>query len=115
MQCDKCKCLIESGDEMQYREMILCKNCYIDAMSPSRTCDPWAVYTAKSCSDAGTNLNEVQSKILKILKDTGGVKAEALAEMLHIGSSKLQREIAALRHMEKLKAAMKDGEKVICL
>jgi len=115
MECNKCKCVIEDGDEMQYREMILCEDCYMDAMSPTRTCDPWAVYTAKSCSDSGINLSEIQSKILQILKDTGGIKAEILAEKLNLDQSELQREVATLRHMEKLKAAMKDGEKILCL
>ena len=26
----------------------LCDDCYMDALSPTKTCDPWAVYTAKS-------------------------------------------------------------------
>ena len=50
-----------------------------------------------------------------VLKETGGVKPEDLAKMLHMDFKTLEREIAALRHMEKVKAKMRNSTKVICL
>jgi hypothetical protein len=115
MKCDRCGSLIKKGEEMEYHGQILCEDCYMDALSPARACDPWAVYTAKSLSGEKAMLNEIQVKILKVLEETGGVKADILAEILHIELSDLEREIATLRHMEKVRAKMKDGKKVICL
>jgi len=115
MKCDRCGSLIQKGEEMKYHEQILCEDCYMDVLSPARACDPWAVYTAKSLSGKEAMFNEIQARILKILEDTGGTEPDVLTELLHIKSSDLEREIAALRHMEKVRARMKDGKKVICL
>jgi hypothetical protein len=38
-----------------------------------------------------------------------------LAQRLKIKLSDLEREIAALRHMEKVRGALKNGKKIICL
>jgi hypothetical protein len=115
MKCEKCGTLIKKGEEIEYHGQILCEDCYMDALSPARTCDPWAVYTAKSLSGKEPMFNEIQGKILKILEETGGVEPGRLAEMLHVKLSDLEREIAALRHMEKVRAQMKDGTKIVCL
>ncbi len=115
MNCDKCKSHIESGDEREYAGQTLCEDCYMDVLSPVKTCDPWAVYAAKSMSGDGSQLTELQENILVILKETNGIELEALAKKLGLNLSELQREIATLRHMEKLKAAMEGDRKVFRL
>ena len=115
MKCDRCGCLIEKDQEMAYMGQLLCEDCYMDALSPAKTCDPWAVYIAKSFSDKQSALTKLQEEILKILGETHGVEPEVLAEKLNLKLSDLEREIATLRHMEKIRAAMQDGKKVICL
>jgi hypothetical protein len=52
---------------------------------------------------------------LKILEETGGIEPNRLAEMLQIKMAELEREFAALRHMEKARGKMQDGRKIICL
>ena len=115
MNCDKCGTLIKENEQMEYHGQVLCEDCYMDVLSPARTCDPWAVYTAKSLVNKDSAISETQGRILKILRETGGVEPHVLAEMLQIKLSALEREIAALRHMEKLRAQMRDGRKEICL
>ncbi len=115
MKCERCGNQISDNEKYEYHGQQLCEDCYMDALSPAKTCDPWAVYTAKSVSDQEICLNETQEKILKILDETGGIEAEALAEKLNLNPNDLQREIAALRHMEKLRAKMENGKKIICL
>ena len=100
---------------MTYHGKTMCEDCYIDTLSPTRTCDPWAVYTAKSFSGNDAILNTTQTKILKILEETGGVEIAGLAEMLQMTSGDVEREFATLRHMEKARAAMQNGKKVLCL
>ena len=87
----------------------------MDALSPVRTCDPWAVYTAKSMSSSDAALTVLQEKILAVLKETNGIELEPLAENLGMELGELQREIATLRHMEKLRAAMEGDKKVFRL
>jgi hypothetical protein len=88
----------------------------MDALSPVRTCDPWAVHSAKSLekfSGGEVALTPIQSEILGILKETGGVEPSEL--LLRIGNrltmEELRREFSALRHMEKAKGE-KRGEKI---
>jgi transcription initiation factor IIE alpha subunit len=47
-------------------------------------------------------VNSVQQKIIDTLKDKGLQDPKSLAEILQIKESDLERELAALRHMEKV-------------
>ncbi len=117
MQCDRCKDSIEAGEKREHHGQVLCEDCYMDALSPARTCDPWAVHSAKSLAqqEGRVEVNEVQEKILRILEETGGVGQKILVERLRIRPSDLEREIAALRHMEKVRGELRDGKKVVRL
>ena len=117
MNCDRCRQAIIPGEEEQLHGQALCEDCYMDAFSPARTCDPWAVRSAMHCKDSagGSAVSELQAKLLAILRETGGVGLGALAEKLDMKPTDVQREIAALRHMEKVRGAMRDGNKVFCL
>jgi hypothetical protein len=118
MNCDKCGDAIEKGEERDFHGQALCEDCYMDALSPARTCDPWAVHSAKSLikeQDGALELNTIQSNILDILKETGGVEPKILAERLQLRPSDLEREIAALRHMEKVRGELRDGKRIVRL
>jgi hypothetical protein len=89
----------------------------MDTLSPVRTCDPWAVHSAKSLerhSGGETTLTPVQCEILSILEETGGLERPALLERLggRLNMKELEREFSALRHMEKARAE-KRGDRVV--
>jgi len=118
MNCGRCGGPIPSGEEREYAGRMLCEDCYMDVLSPARTCDPWAVHSAKTLEakgDASFDVTELQKNILRILQETGGMEPSALCERLNIKPSDLEREVAALRHMEKVRGALVDGRKVIRL
>ena len=115
MQCDKCGDSIEKSEERDMHGQVLCEDCYMDALSPARACDPWAVHTAKSLVKEEDQLNSVQKRILDVLRESGGIEPKVLAERLQIRPSNLEREIAALRHMEKVRGELREGKKVITL
>lgn len=117
MKCDVCGVLLEKGDEVIYRGQTLCEECYMDALSPAKTCDPWAVYIAKSTENMQKEieLTDIQKKILRLLEETQGLEPNVIAEKVGITPKDLEREIATLRHLEKVRGALKDGKKVICL
>ncbi len=118
MNCDRCKNNIEEGDERKLHGQVLCEDCYIDMLSPAKACDPWAVYSAKSFSkDSESNVavTETQLKILQILKETGGTAPEIIVERLKLSPSDLEREIATLRHMEKVRGELRNGTRIIRL
>ena len=115
--CDRCGKTI-SGDEIYHHAgSVLCEDCCMNAMSPARACDPWAVYTAKSFrkENAEEILTDRQKAIIDILGETGGIAIEQLAQRLSTPMPELERDIATLRHMEKLKGQMRDGHKILVL
>lgn len=115
MHCDKCGETIDAGEENANNSETLCDDCYMDVLSPTRICDPWAVHHAKSCSGSEVNLTAVQKEIIKILTETGGVEMAILAEHLGLKNKEVERNLATLRHMEKIKARPENGKKIFCL
>jgi len=115
IECQKCGDPIEAGEERDYAGRTLCEDCYMDTLSPAKGCDPWAAHSAKSFQNdpGGPSLNPVQQKILAFLQESGGVELPLIVERIQIKPSDLERELAALRHMEKIRAEMREGKKVI--
>lgn len=118
MDCARCGVSIAEGDGCEHLGRVLCEDCFMDALSPAKTCDPWAVHSAKTFGRSqagGFELTEVQRRILAILGETGGVTPAELAERLNLTPADLERHIAALRHMEKVRGELRDGRKFIRL
>ena len=118
MKCERCSEIIDKGEERELHGRILCEDCYIDGLSPAKTCDPWAVYSAKSFSkqeETEVVLTDIQSRILRLLEETGGAEPRVIAEKLKIKPSDLEREIATLRHMEKVRGELRQGIKILRL
>jgi hypothetical protein len=118
MQCAKCQEAIAPGDEREHLGQQLCEDCYMDALSPAKACDPWAVHSAKSFKEEQggvLQLSDRQKRILSILEETGGVEPVMLMERLNISPADLEREIATLRHMEKVRAELRGDQKYMVL
>ena len=118
MKCENCAQQIEAGEENEHLGRVLCEDCYMDALSPAKTCDPWAVYSAKNIENSNMSTAEVtpkQREILDLLKKTGGVPREELPKLLGLTPQSAQREIAPLRHMEKVRGELRDGRAYIVL
>jgi hypothetical protein len=115
--CDRCGSDIPKGEDREHYGKLLCEDCYMDALSPTRTCDPWAVHSAKQLGDrtGGLQTNPLQKKILEALAETGGMEPGDLARRLGIKPVELDRETAALRHMEKVRGELRERRKFIVL
>ncbi len=112
MKCDACQAEIEAGDEREQAGRTLCEDCYMDALSPARSCDPWAVFTAKSAAElnGGSELSEVHQRILGILQQEKYVPPSDLAAKVGLSLDALQKELATLRHLELTRGARKGGQ-----
>jgi hypothetical protein len=120
MRCEKenRRAEIEEGEGRDFHGKLLCDDCYMDALSPARTCDPWAVRSAglaREHGDTTEHTGGLQQKILDLIAKSVGQSQAELASKLAARPGDIEREIAALRHMEKIRAAMQDGKKVIVL
>lgn len=118
MRCERCNDVIAGGEKRELHGQILCEDCYMDLLSPLKACDPWAVHSAKAFSKDESyvlHLNATQQKILDVLRAKGPAALKSLSEILQIKEIDLEREIAALRHMEKVRGELRGGKKVIRL
>jgi hypothetical protein len=80
MLCDKCQRPTEPEEVREHAGRSLCEDCFMDALSPTRTCDPWAVYTASRLADQGSELTPVQQAILVCVDREGPVSPERVRE-----------------------------------
>lgn len=118
MKCDRCGEHIPAGEETEQHGRTLCEECYMQALSPSIGCDPWAVRSAQNLSQMETThaeLTETQTKILQVLEETGGLTPADLAERLQLTLPELEREMSTLRHMEKIRGRMEAGKPILIL
>ena len=118
MKCERCHDVIPEGEEREHYGRVLCEDCYMDVLSPLKACDPWAVHSAKSFSKDERyvlNLNENQQKILDILKEKEPMEIKSLLEALRIKETDLERELATLRHMGKVRGELRNGKRMIRL
>ncbi len=118
MRCDKCQAPIPPGEEESIHGRTVCEECLMDILSPARTCDPWAVRSAQQTMDTmagGAQLTPNQERILAILRETGGASLVDLAQRLASKPHAVEREIATLRHMEKVRGALIEGRKIFRL
>ncbi len=108
--CTKCGASLEGEEPRGHFGEVLCEDCYLEAVSPVRTCDPWAVHTAKSLKDlpGGLTLTPRQEQLLDLVKARKEVPKEEAARLLGVSEDDLQREFAVLRHLEMLRACKKD-------
>jgi methionyl-tRNA synthetase len=118
MICERCKTVVTEGEQRALHGQTLCEDCYMDLLSPLRVCDPWAVHSAKTFvkeEAAVLKLTAVQQKIVDILQNEGPQESENLCERLHVKETDIERDIAALRHMEKIRGELRGGKKFIRL
>jgi hypothetical protein len=109
MKCDKCKADLDPSERHDHGGQSLCEDCYIDILSPVKTCDPWAIHSAKSLEKSTgekLQLTQTQSKILQILREEGPMTPKKLLERLGgiLTQKALESDFAVLRHMEKARA-----------
>ena len=105
--CDKCGCDCEPEELRDLAGKQICEDCYLDGVEITKTCDPWAVHSAKNTlsADCKPILTDIQQQIYDlIVKEKELTPAEA-ASRLNISETELRREFATLRHLELLRGA----------
>ncbi|MBF0496042.1 MAG: hypothetical protein HQK58_05625 [Deltaproteobacteria bacterium] len=115
MKCHHCQTDITPSEEREHLGRTLCEDCYLDALSPVKTCDPWAVYSATSLErhmGHPAALTPIQTEILGVLTEAEEVEVTALLQALggKLAMPQLEREFATLRHMEKVRAEKREGK-----
>ena len=89
----------------------------MDLMNPNRPCDPWAAKTAKSASQLSGGaevLTDSQQRILEALADKP-LTLDRLKDRAGLCQKDLERDLATLRHMEKVGAKLVEGVRLFQL
>lgn len=110
MNCEKCETALDPAETYEHGGRTLCEDCYIELKSVVKTCDPWAVHTAKGFKGGQPILTPVQERIMDLLRREGPITAEEACGKLKITESEFHNHFASLRHMELARGFNKDGE-----
>ena len=116
MKCQKCQREISEDDSYTHLGQVLCEDCYRDAMSPTKSCDPWEVYTATRTREGSgftgvEGLTPLQQEIYEFIKDNGKVTGEDIITKFNLTQRDFQNQFATLRHCELVKGR-KEGDKI---
>jgi recombinational DNA repair protein (RecF pathway) len=111
MKCEKCGTDISPDEIREHSGRTLCEDCYLDIVAAPKTCDPWAVYSAKNTVSQEIVLTEEQQKIFDLIKAKGPLTLEQVCSHLGISEEVFRNNFATLRHMELAKGC-KMGDRV---
>jgi hypothetical protein len=115
-QCARCRLECEEAELQGMAGQQLCEDCYIDSIQLSKTCDPWAVHSAKNLvASQGLRLTADQERLLELVKTEKEIGFPEAADKLGMTDKQLQEDFTVLRHMEVLRAGKKGDSKVITL
>jgi hypothetical protein len=105
MQCDRCGAELDPADAMSHGGRTLCEDCLMDAMSPAKACDPWAVKLAKGAKDSGgaAELKGAEKALYELVQKLGRVPVEKAPALLGTRRTEVDRAFSVLRHMELLR------------
>lgn len=110
LNCQKCGATLIPEETYELSGQSLCEDCYLEQMAKPKTCDPWAVYSAKKTGDGQAGLASEQQKILELLKKDVPLTASEICARLGITEDAFQTHFATLRHMELARGFRKDGQ-----
>ena len=107
--CTRCGAGLQEAPRGYFGEA-LCEDCYVEALSPVRTCDPWPVHCTRSLKDlpGGLTLTARQQQLYELVKERGEVSSLDAASALGVSEDEVHRGFAVLRHLEMLRARKKD-------
>jgi hypothetical protein len=104
-KCDRCGCACDAGDLRDLAGKNVCEDCFLDGVEITKTCDPWAVHSAKNTlsADGKPLLTDLQQQIYDLIVQEKELTPEEAASRLKIPETELRREFATLRHLELLR------------
>lgn len=110
MKCKKCGIEISPDDSYEHSGQALCEDCYLDIMATPKTCDPWAVYSAKNTTSQEMILTADQQKIIDLIKTNGPITLDRICTDLGVSEEEFLRNFATLRHMELARGCKVEGQ-----
>ncbi|SHO44508.1 hypothetical protein SAMN02745220_00773 [Desulfopila aestuarii DSM 18488] len=110
MLCSKCTSAVLEQDIYEHAGQTLCEDCYIDAVSAPKTCDPWAVYVATRTKSKGDTLPADLQRILDVITASGPISLEQICSQLALDEREFRARFSTLRHMELAQVCKVEGQ-----
>ena len=116
VKCNRCQREINENESFGFFGERLCDDCYMDAVDPPKSCDPWAVYSATRTRESSgltgvEGLTSLQQAIYAFVKNRGKVTSDEIMTKFSLTRRDLENQFATLRHCE-LVRGQKEGDKV---
>lgn len=111
MNCEKCRRMVDPAESYQHSGRTVCEDCYLELVTIPKTCDPWAVHSAKNTPGHEKTLLPAQERILELIRSEGPLTLEAVCSRLSLSPEEFRTHFASLRHME-LARATKVGNEI---
>jgi len=104
-RCEKCQSDCEPDDLRDLAGRQVCEDCFLDGVEITKTCDPWAVHSAKSTLPAQglPPLTPLQQQLYDLIVQEKELTPAEAAGRLQVSEVDLRREFSTLRHLELLK------------
>ncbi|MBN1323604.1 MAG: hypothetical protein JW986_06345 [Methanotrichaceae archaeon] len=104
--CENCESSVD--ETLEYEGRNLCEDCYLDAASRIRACDPWGEHSKKTFREQhglkGTDgLTDQQAEIYRLIESKGKATREEIQAALGISPMELENQFALLRHCQLIK------------
>lgn len=117
MKCHQCQQAIPDGEDHDHAGKIFCEDCYIDILSPTRFCDPWADFSARSFekNNPEISLTKTQKTLLNLIRVMGKAEPFELIEQSEgrISPADGERECATLLRLGKIRIENSEGKTII--
>ncbi len=114
MDCMQCGQNIPEGENYSHAGKKLCEDCYLEAVSIPKTCDPLSVRAARVDRESRgikgeEGLLPIQKEIFNFIKEKQKVTREEITGRFNLSPKDLEKHFAVLRHCE-LAKANKEGD-----
>jgi len=111
MICEQCGGSMEPDEVREHGGKQICEDCYIDVLTPAKSCDPWANYTASRLDTQ--QLTPAQEAIMAYIDEHGEGSLEQITGATGLSEKDFMREFATLHHMELAGAAQRPGNQKV--
>ena len=103
MRCMHCGQTIAEGEKYTHAGKELCEDCYLEAVSVPKTCDPLSVRAARVDRERrvlkGRRAASHSKNILNFIREKQRVSGRG-AEQFNLSPGELEKHFAVLRHCE---------------
>jgi len=98
----------------------LCEECYIDAGSRIKSCDPWAERSKRIFRESHglkgiDGLTDLQRDIYEYIRSEGKATGMELIEKFKLSPTEMENQFAILRHCQLLKGKREDDKVYVVL